>query len=243
MKFCIIIPARYGSTRFPGKPLADLNGISMIRRVWEAASGCAGHNGIAVATDDERIANHVNTFGTAIITSAEHPSGTDRCMEAFEKSGFDADVIVNIQGDEPFIKQEQILSLVALFKHPEVQIATLKKAIEDREEIDNPNVVKVVTDKNEKALYFSRSRIPFARDNESKTVYFRHIGMYAYRKAALKAITLLQPSFLEETEKLEQLRWLENGYHIAVGETHWQSPAVDTPEDLEKVKTFLANNP
>lgn len=243
MKFCIIIPARFGSTRFPGKPLADLDGVSMIRRVWDAASSCAGHSGIAVATDDERIASHVNHFGRAIMTSAEHPSGTDRCMEAFEKSGFDADVVVNIQGDEPFIKQEQIISLVALFKNPDVQIATLKKAIVDRDEIDNPNVVKVVTDKKNKALYFSRSRIPFARDVESKTAYFRHIGMYAYRKEALKAITLLPPSFLEETEKLEQLRWLENGYHIAVGETHWQSPAVDTPEDLERAKAFLANNP
>ena len=242
MKFCIIIPARFGSTRFPGRPLADLNGVSMIRRVWDAASACAGHCGIAVATDDERIADHVNEFGIAIMTSSKHPSGTDRCMEAFEKSGFDADVIVNIQGDEPFIKQEQILSLVALFKNPDVQIATLKKAIEDHEETDNPNVVKVVNDKNQKALYFSRSRIPYNRDSESTIVYFRHIGIYAYRKEALKAITLLPPSFLEETEKLEQLRWLENGYHIAVGETHWQSPAVDTPEDLQKVKAFLANN-
>lgn len=243
MKFCIIIPARFGSTRFPGKPLADLNGVSMIRRVWNAASDCEGHSGIAVATDDLRIAEHVNYFGRAIMTNAEHPSGTDRCMEALEKSGFDADVVINIQGDEPFIKQEQIRSLVALFKNPDVQIATLKKAIEDAEEIDNPNVVKVVTDYHQKALYFSRSRIPFARDTELKTIYFRHIGMYAYRKAVLKEITNLKPSFLEETEKLEQLRWLENGYHIAVGETNWQSPAVDTPEDLEKVKAFLANNP
>jgi 3-deoxy-manno-octulosonate cytidylyltransferase (CMP-KDO synthetase) len=243
MKFCILIPARFGSTRFPGKPLADLGGMSMIRRVWEAATKCKNHSGIAVATDDERIQNHVKEFGVSVMTSLHHPSGTDRCMEAYEKSGFDADIVVNIQGDEPFIKAEQIMSIVALFENPEVQIATLMKKISDETEIDNPNVVKVVTDKQNRALYFSRSRIPYNREKEIGSEYFRHIGMYAYRTTTLQEITGLEPSTLELTEKLEQLRWLENGYHIAVAKTHWQSPAVDTPEDLKKAIDFLSTRP
>lgn len=211
----------------------------MIQRVWDVASGCANHSGVAVATDDARILKHVSGFGEAILTNPDHPSGTDRCYEAFMKSGFDADVIVNLQGDEPFIKPEQIISLVEMFYDPEVQIATLKKEIFSAEEVDNPNVVKVVTDTRGKALYFSRSRIPFLRDGNLGMRYFRHLGMYAYRRESLDKITRLAPSMLEETEKLEQLRWLENGYHIAVAETHWQSPAVDTPEDLEKARAFL----
>ncbi|MBM3400183.1 MAG: 3-deoxy-manno-octulosonate cytidylyltransferase [Bacteroidetes bacterium] len=243
MKFCILIPARYGSTRFPGKPLADLGGMSIIQRVWVAAASCSGHSGIAVATDDVRIESHVNSFGKAIITDTHHPSGTDRCMEAYEKSGFEADVVVNLQGDEPFIKMEQIMSLASMFENPEVQIATLMKVIKTASEVDNSNVVKVVTDIHNKALYFSRSRIPFSRENDSEPTYYRHIGMYAYRTDVLGSITRLRPSRLELTEKLEQLRWLENGYHIAVAETGWQSPAVDTPEDLEKAKDFLTNQP
>lgn len=211
----------------------------MIRRVWDVASGCANHSGVAVATDDERIMKHVSEFGEAILTNPEHPSGTDRCDEAFTKSGFEADIIVNLQGDEPFIKPEQVISLVEMFSDPEVQIATLKKEIFSVEEVDNPNVVKVVTDSRGKALYFSRSRIPFLRDGNPGMRYFRHLGMYAYRRESLDKITRLAPSMLEETEKLEQLRWLENGYHIAVAETHWQSPAVDTPDDLEKARAFL----
>ncbi|MFM7765406.1 MAG: 3-deoxy-manno-octulosonate cytidylyltransferase [Sphingomonadales bacterium] len=241
MKFCILIPARYGSTRFPGKPLADLGGMSMIQRVWNVAASCSGNSGIAVATDDARIEAHVNIFGKAILTNAQHPSGTDRCMEAFEKSGFEADIIVNLQGDEPFIRPEQIMALVSMFENPDVEIATLKKAILSATEVDNPNVVKVVTDIHDKALYFSRSQIPFSRENDPTPPYYRHIGMYAYKADVLHKITLLKPSILEFTEKLEQLRWLENGYHIAVAETQWQSPAVDTPEDLEKAIDFLKN--
>jgi len=241
MKFCILIPARYGSTRFPGKPLADLGGMSMIQRVWNVAASCSGNSGIAVATDDARIEAHVNIFGKAILTNAQHPSGTDRCMEAFEKSGFEADIIVNLQGDEPFIRPEQIKALVSMFENPDVEIATLKKAILSATEVENPNVVKVVTDIHDKALYFSRSQIPFSRENDSTPPYYRHIGMYAYKADVLHKITLLKPSILELTEKLEQLRWLENGYHIAVAETQWQSPAVDTPEDLEKAIDFLKN--
>jgi 3-deoxy-manno-octulosonate cytidylyltransferase (CMP-KDO synthetase) len=211
----------------------------MIQRVWEAASACKSAAGIVVATDDTRIAEHVSSFGKAILTAAEHPSGTDRCREAYEKSGMEADVVVNIQGDEPFIKPEQVQLLVEMFNNPDVQIATLMKEIFEVSDIEDPNIVKVVCDSRGKALYFSRSRIPYLRDRNETVRYFRHLGMYAYRAGVLKAITQLKPSMLEETEKLEQLRWLENGFHIAVAETHWQSPAVDTPEDLEKARRFL----
>jgi 3-deoxy-manno-octulosonate cytidylyltransferase (CMP-KDO synthetase) len=239
MNFCILIPARYASSRFPGKPLVDIEGISMIQRVWEIAAACEGNVGIAVATDDERIADHVNGFGKSILTSPAHASGTDRCWEAYQKSGFEADIVVNLQGDEPFIRPEQIKALLHLFTQKDVQIATLKKAMNEPVEIDNPNHVKVVCDNHNRALYFSRSRIPFNRENPLALKYFRHLGMYAYRTDALQQITALPTSMLEETEKLEQLRWLENGYHIAVAETNWQSPAVDTPEDLENARVFL----
>lgn len=237
--FCIIIPARYASTRFPGKPLADIGGKSMIRRVWEAARSVEGAKDVIIATDDERIYEHASAFAHVVYTSPEHPSGTDRCNEAYLKSNVNADILVNLQGDEPFIKPEQVLALVKMFNDPGVQIATLKKEIFNAEEIDNPNVVKVVTDAFNRALYFSRSRIPYMREKDEKMQYYRHIGMYAYRSAALQAITKLPTSPLENTEKLEQLRWLENGYHIAVAETHWQSPAIDTPADLEKAIAFL----
>lgn len=237
--YCIIIPARYASTRFPGKPLADLGGLTMIRRVWDCASSCRGASGIAVATDDVRIAEHVQTFGQVAMTSADHPSGTDRCAEAYLKSGFQSDIVVNIQGDEPFIKPEQVEALVAMFDDPSVQIATLKKELFEAEDVDNPNVVKVVCDLRGRALYFSRSRIPYLREGHEHLRYYRHIGMYAYRTAVLQDLTRLAPTVLEETEKLEQLRWLEHGYHIAVAETHWQSPAVDTPADLQKAIAFM----
>lgn len=211
----------------------------MIHRVWDCARACPGASGVAVATDDVRIAEHVQSFGLAIMTADNHPSGTDRCHEAFTRSGFQAEIVVNIQGDEPFIKPEQVLALVEMFQDPQVQIATLKKEIYDAADIDNPNVVKVVCDNRGRALYFSRSRVPYMREGHDHLRYFRHIGMYAYRASVLADITRLQPSVLEETEKLEQLRWLENGYHIAVAETHWQSPAVDTPADLEAAVAFM----
>jgi 3-deoxy-manno-octulosonate cytidylyltransferase (CMP-KDO synthetase) len=237
--FCIIIPARYASTRFPGKPLADLGGKSMLQRVWEAAGKIPQASGIYIATDDQRIHDHAAPFAPVILTDPSHPSGTDRCAEALKKAGIHVDVVVNLQGDEPFIIPGQVTSLVSLFQDPEVQIATLKKAIENPAEKDDPNVVKVVTSVKNRALYFSRSPIPFLRDPGDKATYFRHIGMYAYRSTTLEEITALPPSDLEKTEKLEQLRWLENGYHIAVAETDWQSPAVDTPEDLERARLFL----
>lgn len=211
----------------------------MIHRVWDCARACPGSSGVAVATDDVRIAEHVQSFGLAIMTADHHPSGTDRCHEAYIRSGFQADIVVNIQGDEPFIKPEQVLALVEMFQDPQVQIATLKKEIYDAADIDNPNVVKVVCDNRGRALYFSRSRVPYMREGHDHLRYFRHIGMYAYRASVLADITGLKPTVLEETEKLEQLRWLENGYHIAVAETQWQSPAVDTPADLEAAIAFM----
>ncbi len=238
LSYCIIIPARYASTRFPGKPLAEIHGKSMIQRVYEAAASVATHDRVFIATDDVRIQNHAEAFAKVIMTRAEHPSGTDRCAEAAQFIQQDYDIVINLQGDEPFIKPEQIELLLSLFDNPQVQIATLKKELYDADDIDNPNIVKVVCDRNNKALYFSRSRIPFRRETPENAEYYKHLGMYAYRKSVLQEITQLAPSMLEETEKLEQLRWLENGYSIAVGETQWQSPAVDTPEDLEKAIQF-----
>lgn len=236
--FCIIIPARYGSTRFPGKPLADVDGKSMIRRVYDAARSVGGADDVLVATDDARIFDHASAFAKVIMTRADHPSGTDRCAEAYHLSGLHCDVVVNLQGDEPFIKPSQVRDLVRMFEQPGTQIATLKKEMFDAAQIDDPNMVKVVCDLNNRAMYFSRSRIPFQREAGSVQKYFRHIGMYAYRSETLMEITQLAPTALEETEKLEQLRWLENGYHIAVAETHWQSPAVDTPDDLMHAIAF-----
>jgi 3-deoxy-manno-octulosonate cytidylyltransferase (CMP-KDO synthetase) len=238
LSYCIIIPARYASTRFPGKPLAEIHGKSMIQRVYEAAASVATHDRVFIATDDVRIQNHAEAFAKVIMTRAEHPSGTDRCAEAAQFIQQNCDIVINLQGDEPFIKPEQIELLLSLFDNPQVQIATLKKELFDADDIDNPNIVKVVCDRNNKALYFSRSRIPFRRETPENAEYYKHLGMYAYRKSVLQEITQLAPSMLEETEKLEQLRWLENGYSIAVGETQWQSPAVDTPEDLEKAIQF-----
>lgn len=238
LSYCIIIPARYASTRFPGKPLAEIHGKSMIQRVYEAAASVATHDRVFIATDDVRIQNHAEAFAKVIMTRAEHPSGTDRCAEAAQFIQQNCDIVINLQGDEPFIKPEQIELLLSLFDNPQVQIATLKKELFDADDIDNPNIVKVVCDRNNKALYFSRSRIPFRRETPENAEYYKHLGMYAYRKSVLQEITQLATSMLEETEKLEQLRWLENGYSIAVGETQWQSPAVDTPEDLEKAIQF-----
>jgi 3-deoxy-manno-octulosonate cytidylyltransferase (CMP-KDO synthetase) len=239
--FCIIIPARYGSTRFPGKPLADLGGKTLLRRVYDAAKSVMGYDAVIIATDDDRIREHAEEYATVIMTDSEHPSGTDRCCEAYKKSGLQCDVVVNLQGDEPFIKPSQVKDLLRLFEDNTTQIATLKKELFDSSEIDNPNVVKVVTNLKEKALYFSRSRIPFQRTASANQKYYKHIGMYAYRADTLMEITALPPGSLEGTESLEQLRWLENSYEIAVAETHWQSPAVDTPEDLEHAISFLQN--
>jgi 3-deoxy-manno-octulosonate cytidylyltransferase (CMP-KDO synthetase) len=243
MKFIGIIPARYASTRFPGKPLAVLGGKSVIQRVCEQASSVLEE--AWVATDDERIFNAVESFGGhAVMTRNDHKSGTDRIEEAAEKIGTDADVIINIQGDEPFIQPSQINTLKQLFDNPDTQIGTLGKRFENMEAVCNPNSPKIVCDKNGFALYFSRSIIPFVRGKEqaswiSNFPYLKHLGLYAYRRHVLREVTQLPQSPLEIAESLEQLRWLENGYHIRVGLTDVETVGIDTPEDLQRAEEFL----
>ena len=221
-------------------------GKPMVQHVYETAAAVSPF--VYVATDDERIREAVDAFGgRAVMTSASHRSGTDRCREAYEKVratlGRDFEVVVNVQGDEPFIAPEQIEALVACFEKPEVEIATLAKPFEKSEEVFDPNKVKVVLSVRNTALYFSRSPIPYCRGVEqgewlSRTVYYKHVGMYAYRPEILKAITALPPGRLEQAESLEQLRWLENGYTIAVSITDHESVGIDTPDDLKKVRSL-----
>lgn len=243
MKYIAIIPARYSSTRFPGKPLALLAGKPVIQHVYEKAVKSLGN--AYVATDDERIYNAVVDFGGhAVMTSPYHKSGTDRIEEALNKIGEDCDVVVNIQGDEPFIQQSQILSLCECFTEESTQIATLGKPFETIEAVRNPNSPKIVVDNNGFAMYFSRSIIPFVRGKEQKEwlsyfPYLKHIGLYAYRTEVLREITKLPQSSLELAESLEQLRWLQNGYRIKVGVTDVETIGIDTPEDLEKAETFI----
>jgi 3-deoxy-manno-octulosonate cytidylyltransferase (CMP-KDO synthetase) len=240
-----IIPARYASTRFPGKPLVDIQGKSMIQRVYEQASKAQSLTKVVVATDDLRIYNHVLEFGgTVCMTRPEHPSGTDRCAEAFEKSQSDAQIIVNVQGDEPFIDPRQIEELVALMNNTHADIGTLCQKTVSEEAIFNPNVVKLVKSTTGKALYFSRSTIPFVRgENEKlwkeKAPYFRHLGMYAYTSKVLLEISKLPPGQLELAENLEQLRWLEAGYNIYVAENELETIGIDSPEDLLLAEEFL----
>ncbi len=233
-----IIPARFGSTRFPGKPLVEILGKPMIQHVCDRV-GESNLDSFYVATDDHRIVEVTTAFGAhTILTSPNHPSGTDRCGEAAQSIGLqDDDIIVNIQGDEPFIQSDQINSLLTLFDHPNVQIATLVKPIDDLSELQNPNKVKVVFSEDHKALYFSRSPIPFLRETtpNADSVYFKHIGIYGYRYSTLKKLIKLPVSRLEQIEKLEQLRWLENHFAIYVAITHHESIAIDTPEDLNQL--------
>ena len=245
MKFIGIIPARYASTRFPGKPLAMLGGRTVIQRVYE--QGTAILDEAYVATDDERIFQAVEQFGgRAIMTRADHKSGTDRIEEAAEKIGTQADVIINIQGDEPFIQKSQIETLMHLFDEPSTQIGTLGKRFESIEAAMNPNSPKIVTDKRGFALYFSRSIIPYVRGKEQSEwlqhfPYLKHLGLYAYRREVLQEVTQLPQSPLEIAESLEQLRWLENGYRIRVGLTDVETVGIDTPEDLQRAEVFLAS--
>jgi 3-deoxy-manno-octulosonate cytidylyltransferase (CMP-KDO synthetase) len=238
-----IIPARYASTRFPGKPLIDIDGKTMIRRVYEQACKASSLNEVYVATDDERIFDHVIDFGGRVLmTSPLHTNGTGRCkesMDILEKQGKSFDVAINIQGDEPFIYPQQIDKVASCFSDQDVQIATLIKAIEKEEELVNPNIIKVVVDNLGRAIYFSRAAIPFNRDKErsqwlASGKYFKHIGIYAYRSEVLKKLTQLKPTDLELSESLEQLRWIENGYKIHVGITELESHSIDTPGDLLK---------
>ena len=246
MKITGIIPARFASTRFPGKPLIDIAGKSMIRRVYEQAGQCKLLSQVIVATDDQRIYEHVIDFGgQAQLTSALHQSGTDRCAEV-ALSHPDSDVFINIQGDEPFIDPRQIDLLCRCFDDPAVSLATLIKKITAFSELTSPNTPKVIINKNDEAIYFSRTPIPFQRDQAveiwlDKHSYFKHIGIYGYRKEALEQITKLPVSSLELAEALEQLRWIENGFKIKTAQTDLESLSIDTPEDLQRA-LFLVNN-
>ncbi len=246
MRVLILIPARYASTRFPGKPLAEIGGRPVIQHVVEKASSVA--EDVFVATDDTRIFERVEAFGGhAVMTSENHKSGTDRCFEAYQhvvaRNKRSYDVVVNIQGDEPFILPEQVRSLVSCFEDSPIQIATLAKQFESSADVFDPNKVKVVCSARQTALYFSRSAIPYCRGTEpdcwlSATGFYKHVGMYAYRPEVLKEITALPQGVLEKAESLEQLRWLENGYTIAVRLTEHESIGIDTPEDLERANAF-----
>ena len=255
MKFIGIIPARYASTRFPGKPLAMLGGKTVIQRVYEQVASVLNSqfsilnsqpSPVWVATDDDRIFKAVEAFGgRAVMTRTDHKSGTDRIHEAAEKIGTTADVIINVQGDEPFIHPSQLETVCRLFDDPRTQIATLGKPFETMDAVDNPNSPKIVTDNDGYALYFSRSVIPFVRGKEhgkwlAQFPFLKHIGLYAYRRDVLAEITRLPQSQLELAESLEQLRWLQNGYKIRVGLTDVETIGIDTPEDLAHAEAVLA---
>ena len=243
LQFAGIIPARYASTRFPGKPLATLAGKPVIEHVYRRVAEALGS--AYVATDDERIALAVERFGgQAVMTRADHKSGTDRIAEALEKTGREVDVVVNVQGDEPFITTRQIETLCHCFDDEQTQIATLGKPFESMEAVENPNSPKIVTDLKGFALYFSRSVIPYIRGFEqtdwlSHFPYLKHLGVYAYRTEVLREITQLPQSPLEKAESLEQLRWLQAGYRIKVGITNEETVGIDTPEDLVRAERFL----
>lgn len=249
MRIAGIIPARWASTRFPGKPLTLIDGKSMIRRVYERALLCSALQSVIVATDDQRIADEVKSFGgNYVMTKPDHPSGTDRCLEALEKCGEEFDAVVNIQGDEPYVNPEHIRLLADLISRPGSQLATLVCPIDDSASLFNPNVVKAVLGKQGNALYFSRQPVPYLRGVEPdqwfcEHVFYRHLGMYAYTANALRAIAQLEVSPLEKAESLEQLRWLENGFTIAVAIADGASPGVDTPEDVDKLRNFFEKRP
>lgn len=244
MKVLGIIPARYSSTRFPGKPLVVIDGKSMIRRVYEQAASCTGLSEVIVATDDTGIENHVIAFGgNSMMTSSDHRSGTERCSEVcktLRSKGIKYDVIVNIQGDEPYIHPGQIEQVIGCFSLKKAMIASLMKKITTAEELHNPNVVKALAGLHGKALYFSRASVPFVRGTVAEEwlgrhTFFKHIGIYGYRPDVLEEIVKLPPSPLETAESLEQLRWLENGFEIMMEETDYESVAIDSPDDLLKL--------
>lgn len=248
MKFVGIIPARYASTRFPGKPLAMLGGKTVIQRVYEQVKDC--FDDLYVATDDERIKECVEGFGgNVVMTSETCNNGTERCLDAYRRLALDCDVIVNIQGDEPFIQQKQVKALIACFDNPDTDIATLVKPFEKAdglERLECPNSPKVVLNEQGFALYFSRSVVPYLRGVDkaewlNNHVFYKHLGIYAYRANVLEEITKLPQSPMEKAESLEQLRWLENGYKIKVGVTDIETIGIDTPEDLERAKEFAAS--
>lgn len=248
MNFLALIPARYASSRFPGKPLAMINGKPMIQRVYEQTA--KAFDNVCVATDDQRIYDAVKGFGGKVVmTSVNHNSGTDRCLEALQtyirESKLSFDVVINVQGDEPYIHPQQLKQLGDCFLDPGVNLATLVKRVKNKEELFNLNSPKVVVDTNWNAIYFSRTPIPFPRDIEvtdsfiEQTMFYRHIGLYGYRVDTLLQICNMAQSFLEKTEKLEQLRWIENGLKIRVKETEYETYAVDTPHDLEFINSKI----
>ncbi|UAY51347.1 3-deoxy-manno-octulosonate cytidylyltransferase [Ferruginibacter albus] len=239
-----IIPARYASTRFPGKPLADIKGKSMIRRVYEQASQSSLLKKIIVATDDERIYDHVKGFGGEVVmTAIHHPSGTDRCWDALQQLNENYQYIINIQGDEPIINPKQIDELATVLDGT-VELATQMQKITDHKTLFNPDKARIVLNSNNEALYFTRSVIPYLKNVSEKEWhlhhnYYRHVGMYAYRTDVLEKITKLPVSSLEKAESLEQLRWLQNGYKIKCVETGFESYSIDTPDDLQQVLSLL----
>lgn len=247
MKFLALIPARYASTRFPGKPLAMMAGKPMVQRVYERVASVV--TDVAVCTDDVRIADAVRAFGGRVVmTSESHRSGTDRCAEAYRNLGWDADVVINVQGDEPFIASEQLESIMGIFtSRPDTEIATIVRRFDPASGVDalfNPNTPKVVTDARGNALYFSRSVIPYLRGVDKdewpdRFEYLTHVGLYAYRAETLQQITRLPQSPLELAESLEQLRWLQNGYRIATAVTTSPTIGIDTPADLQNALHLL----
>lgn len=246
MKFLAIIPSRYASTRFPGKPLALLGGKTVVQRVYERVSKV--FTDVCVATDDDRIATAVRDFGgNVVMTSSSHRSGTDRCCEAADKLGLQPDVVVNVQGDEPFIETSQLESVIRCFDDEATDIATLVKpfaATDGWEALSNPNSPKVVVDNDNNAIYFSRSVIPYLRGVPQQEwlqhhTYYKHIGLYAYRMKVLHEICTMPQGQLEIAESLEQLRWLQAGYRIKVGYTQVETVGIDTPEDLRKAENLL----
>ena len=246
MRILGVIPARYASTRFPAKPLADIAGKTMIQRVYEQVSKSESLSTVVVATDHPEILDHVEAFGGKVcMTGEHHASGTARCFEALTKQESQFDYVINIQGDEPFIQPQQIDLLVSMLDG-RTEIATLVKRITDNDTLFNPNVVKVVLNQLNEALYFSRSTIPHLRNVTQERwldsyAFYKHIGMYAYRSDILKEISSLSVGVLEKAESLEQLRWLENGYRIRASETNTEASGIDTPEDLEKAIAFIKN--
>lgn len=239
-KVVAVIPARYASSRFPGKPLAKIHDKPMIQWVYERVKNVEKINEVYVATDDERIFNEVKSFGGKVIMTSEgHKSGSDRVCEAISKIDENIDIVLNIQGDEPMIKKEMINELISAFEDDSVNMATLKKRIYNEEDINNPNIAKVITDENNDAIYFSRSTIPYNRDGIKNIKYFKHIGIYGYTKKFLLEFAELTQGRLEILEQLEQLRAIENGYKIRVIETEYESIGVDLLEHIEKVEKFI----
>lgn len=240
-----IIPARYASTRYPGKPLIDIKGKSMIQRVYEQASKCASLDKVVIATDDARIAEHVVSFGGEVVmTGEQHPSGTDRCWDAFQQLGSSYRYVINIQGDEPFIDPSQIDTLCAVLKDNTTELATLIIPVDSHEVLFDTGEVKVVLNDNMEGMYFSRMVIPYIKGAAQEEwhkhhPYYRHVGMYAYRADVLEQICKLPVSSLEKAESLEQLRWLEKGFKIKCAVTHFDSHCIDTPEDVEKVLRLM----